>query len=205
MWPEALYGERMSQTPLTTRRWSRLEYEQLAETGFFDDDPVELMGGQLVVCEPKGTYHVTVMGRVHEAVRAPLPPGWIVRDQAPIALGDDSAPEPDLAVVPGGLDDYLNAHPSVPALVIEVADASLSFDRKVKGSLYARGGIRDYWIVNVVDRVLEVYREPQPDASAVYGWSYGSLRTVRPVETVTPLALAGMSIPVAALLPRGGV
>jgi Uma2 family endonuclease len=194
----------MMQTPLTVRRWSRFEYEKLVDSGFFHGDPVELVGGQLIVAEPQGTYHMTVVGLVDDALRAVLPPGWIVRNQGPISLDDESAPEPDVIVVRGSRDDYLNAHPTVPPLVIEVADTSLGFDRRVKGGVYARGGVQDYWIVNVTDRVLEVYREPQADPSAAYGWSYRSVRTLRPTDTVTPLALPTTSILVASLLPRGG-
>src|SRR6185503_3962315 len=160
------------QIPLTPRRWSRVEYERLVECGLFDGDPVELIGGQLIVAEPQGTYHVTVVGIVDDALRAALPPGWIVRTQGPIALDDDSSPEPDLAVVRGTREDYLNAHPAIPALVIEVADTSLGFDRRIKGSVYARGRVQDYWIVNVTERVLEIYRDPHGDPSAVWGWSY---------------------------------
>ena len=204
MWPAALYGERMTQTPLTVRRWSRFEYEKLVDTGFFDREHVELVGGQLVVSEPQGTYHVTAVGRVADALRAALPPGWIVREEKPISLDDDSVPEPDIAVVPGTRDDYLNAHPTVPPLLVEVSDTSLSFDRTVKGSLYARGGVQDYWLVNVTDRALEVYREPHPDPSAVWGWSYRSVRTLGPAESAVPLALPDVSIRVATFLPRGG-
>lgn len=190
------------QIPLTPRRWSRIEYERLVECGLFDGDPVELIGGQLIVAEPQATYHVTVVGIVDDALREALPPGWIVRNQGPIALDDESSPEPDLAVVRGRREDYLNAHPAIPALVIEVADTSLGFDRRIKGSVYARGRVQDYWIVNVTARVLEVYREPHADPSAVWGWSYRSVRTVRATDTVTPLALPSTPISVASLLPR---
>jgi Uma2 family endonuclease len=190
------------QIPLTPRRWSRIEYERLVECGLFDGDPVELIGGQLIVAEPQGTYHVTVLGMVDDVLRSLLPAGWIVRSQAPISLDDESAPEPDIAVVRGSRADYLNAHPTIPALVIEVADTSLGFDRRIKGSVYARGGIQDYWIVNVTERVLEVHREPQADPSATWGWSYRSVRTLRPTDTVTPLALPSTAIAVDALLPR---
>lgn len=189
------------QIPLTPRQWSRVEYERLVECGLFDGDPVELIGGQLIVAEPQGTYHATVLSMVDDVLRSLLPPGWIVRSQLPLSLDDDSAPEPDIAVVRGSRADYLNAHPSVPALVIEVADTSLGFDRRIKGSVYARGGVQDYWIVNVTDRALEVYREPQADPSAIWGWSHRSVRTLRAPETVAPLALPSIRIPVAALLP----
>ena len=193
------------QTPLTPWRWSRFEYEKLVEFGVFEGDPVELIGGQLIVAEPQGTYHVTVVGIADDALRAALPPGWIVRVQAPISLDDDSAPEPDLAVVRGAREDYLNAHPTLPALAVEVSDTSLDFDRRYKGSLYARAGVQDYWIVNVTDRVLEVYRDPRADPSAPFGWRYRSGQTLSAAAAIAPLAIPSIRVTVAALLPRSSV
>jgi len=191
----------MRQTPLTLRRWKRVEYERLVDLGVFEGDPVELIGGQLIVAEPKGSPHATAVGMANDALRAVLPPGWIVRVQDPLALDDESAPEPDIALVRGSRADYRDAHPAHPALAIEMAQSSLSFDRQHKGSLYARAGVPDYWIVNLVDGVLEVYRDAAPDPSAPYGWRYRSLETVSPPAVVTPLALPSSPIAVGALLP----
>lgn len=198
----------MAQTPLTLRRWKRVEYERLVESGLFDREAVELIGGQLIVAEPQHTYHAVGVGKSADALRTRIPAGWIVRVQAPIALDDDSVPEPDIAVVPGRHDDYLESHPRRPALVVEVAESSLAFDRRDKGSLYARAGLADYWIVNVVDRVVEIHRDPQPDASAPYGWAYASATTCAPHTTcappalLTPLALPSLRIAASDLLPR---
>jgi Uma2 family endonuclease len=190
----------MPQPPLTLRRWRRAEYDRLVELGVFEDDPVELIGGHLVVAEPKGTYHTAAVSAAEYALRAILPPGWIVRTQAPILLDDESEPEPDLVAVPGRPADYRHAHPARPALAVEVADSSLAFDREHKGSLYARAGIQDYWIVNLVDRVLEVYREPVPDPSAPYGWRFQSVTTLAPGSATVPLAFPQRQILVADLL-----
>jgi Uma2 family endonuclease len=191
----------MRQTPLTLRRWKRVEYERLVDLGVFEGDPVELIGGQLIVAEPKGSPHATAVGMANDALRAVLPPGWIVRVQDPLALDDESAPEPDIALVRGSRADYRDAHPAHSALAIEVAQSSLSFDRQQKGSLYARAGVQEYWIVNLVEGVLEVYRDAAPDASAPYGWRYRSLETFSPPAVVTPLALPSSPIAVGALVP----
>ena len=191
------------QTALTVRRWSRLEYERLAASGFFHDEPVELIGGQLIVAEAQSTSHATAIGIVDDVLRESLPPGWIVRSQAPVSLDEESAPEPDIAVVRGARRDYLNAHPSLPALVVEVADSSLGFDRRIKGSVYARGGVQDYWIVNVAERALEVYRDPQADSAVLGGWSYRSVRKLRATDSVAPLSLPSVTISVGALLLPG--
>ena len=192
----------MAQTPLSIRRWKRAEYDRLVELGIFDGEPLELIAGQLIVAEPQGSYHATVLGMVDDALRALLPPGWIVRSQPPISLDDESAPEPDIAVVRGARLDYLNAHPAVPALVVEVAETSLGFDRRIKGSLYARGRVPEYWIVNLPERVVEVHREPHADQAAAWGWRYRSVRLARSPETLTPLALPSVAITVASLLPH---
>ncbi len=191
----------MKQAPLTLRRWKRVEYERLVDLGLFQGDPVELLGGYLVVAEPQGSYHAAAVGAVDDALRALLPPGWIVRAQMPVALDDESAPEPDLVVVSGGRVDYRESHPACPAPAVEVADSSLDFDRQHKGSLYARAGVQDYWIINLIDRVLEVYRDPRPDPSAPYGWRYQSAQTLTPPAVIAPLALPSVRIAVTDLLP----
>jgi Uma2 family endonuclease len=191
----------MGQVPLTLRRWQRAEYDRLVDLGVFRGEPLELIGGELVVAEPQGAYHVSTISKVDYVLRAMLPPGWLVRTQAPVSLDDESEPEPDLAVVPGGPDDYQDSHPSRPALLIEVADSSLGFDRERKGSLYARARVADYWIVNLVDHVLEVYREPVPEAAAPHGWRYASATRLSPPAAVTALGFADRPILVSDLLP----
>jgi len=191
----------VTQAPLTLRRWQRAEYERLVDLGVFHGAPTELIGGQLVVGEPQGSYHASAISIVEYALRLALPPGWIVRTQMPVSLDDESEPEPDLVVVQGRPGDYRESHPARVALAVEVAESSLEFDRERKGSLYARAGIDDYWIVNLVDRVLEVYREPEPDASAVYGWRYRSVRVLTPPAVLVPLAFTSSQVAVADLLP----
>jgi Uma2 family endonuclease len=106
-----------------------------------------------------------------------------------------------VAVVAGESEDYIAAHPSSPALVVEVADSSLRLDRRFKAAIYARAGLREYWIVNLVDRVLEVHREPHAPAGATEDWAYHSIEVLHPPSHVTPLAAAHERILVADLLP----
>ena len=119
----------------------------------------------------------------------------------PVALDEESEPEPDITVVRGSRADLWEGHPARPSLAIEVAESSLDFDRSEKGSLYARAGLADYWIVNLVDRVVEVYRDPTPARAAPYGWRYASLTALRAGDVVTPLAAPHSSIPVVDLVP----
>jgi len=184
------------------RRFSRAEYEKLIELGVFQPgEAIELIGGELMVAEPQGAAHYTAIQKTAKALEAAFGPGWNVRTQGPIGLDDDSEPEPDVAVVPGGPDDYRRAHPSRPALTVEAAESSLGADRQRKGSLYARAGLPDYWVLNLVDRVLEVYREPAPDSAAPFGWRYARSQVFDASARVTPLAAPGSSIPVSHLLP----
>jgi Uma2 family endonuclease len=191
----------MTHSSLTLRRWKRVEYDRLVDLGLFENDPIELIGGQLVVAEPQGAYHASAIRAVDHALRAVLPAGWMVDVQLPVSLDDESEPEPDLVVVPGRPGDYRHAHPTRPVLAVEVAESSLAYDRVHKASLYARAEIQDYWIVNLVDRVLEVYRDPGPDPSAPYGWRYRAVTTLAPPAAVAPLAFPAVQVAVADLLP----
>ena len=103
-------------------------------------------------------------------------------------------------VVRGHARDFSSAHPSSVALIVEVSETSLAFDRGDKAGLYARAGIADYWIVNLIDGVVEIHREPR-SAPAAYGWHYGSVSLARPGESITPLALPNARLRVIELLP----
>src|SRR5690242_2697738 len=192
----------MAAPSLRTKHWTRVEYERLVDLGAFGpDERLELLGGQLVVREPQGRPHATGIRLVARALRAVFGPDSNIEAQLPIALDEASEPEPDIAVVTGGPRDYLASHPSRPELVVEVALASLALDRGEKASLYARAGVADYWILNLVDNVLEVNREPVADPHRAYGWRYASTATLGRGDSVTPLARPGSAIPIADLLP----
>jgi Uma2 family endonuclease len=184
-----------------TRRWRRMEYERLVGLGIFVGERLELLDGQLVVQEPQGSSHAAIVGQIGQVLRSAFGDGWHPRLQAPLALDENSEPEPDVAVVAGVYRDYVSAHPSTAVLVVEVAESSLRLDRRLKGGLYARAALPEYWIVNLVEGVLEVYRAPQSAADAAYGWVYRSAEILRPPATVTPLAAPGARIPVVDLLP----
>jgi hypothetical protein len=101
--------------PVRTHRWTRAAYDRLIEVGVFQPgDPVELLGGELVVAEPQSSPHYTAICLVEEALRASFGTGWVIRTQGPIALDDESEPEPDIAVAQGGVRDYSREHPAHP-------------------------------------------------------------------------------------------
>lgn len=148
------------------------QYEHMAEVGVLQsDEPIELLEGYLVRKMTKHAPHSASTYKVRVAVERLLSAGWIYRGQDPIRL-DDSEPEPDGAVVRGDASSYTTRHPlpAEVALVIEVADSTLTRDREWKRRIYARNGIPVYWIVNLVDRVLEVYTDPSgPGLTPDYG------------------------------------
>jgi Uma2 family endonuclease len=178
----------------------RATYDRIVEEGILGpDDKVELLAGRLIVAEPKYSPHATGVLLVADVLRRVFTDGWHIRTEAPLALGQFSEPEPDVCVVRGDIRDYRDAHPTHAAVVVEVAQSSLRLDRTLKKSMYAAGGIADYWILNLVTRVLEVYREPV--ALTRRRREYRRVVTLGPDESVTPLAAPAASIRVADLLP----
>jgi Uma2 family endonuclease len=182
------------------RRWRRTEYERLVDLGIFVGERLELLDGLLVVQEPQGSARAAMVAKIGQVLASAFGAAWHPRLHSPLALDDGSEPEPDVAVVPGEPRDYLAAHPSNAVLVVEVADASLRLDRRVKTGLYARARVPEYWIVNLVDGVLDVHREPEPAPDRADAAAYRSVEIIRPPATVTPLAAPAASIAVADLL-----
>jgi Uma2 family endonuclease len=184
------------------RRFSVDEYHRMIESGILtEDDRVQLIDGWIIEMPPIGPEHCTSTSLVGMAIDASLPAGWIVRRQDPITLATGE-PEPDVVIARGSVRDYSTRHPGPPdiALVVEVADATLNFDRVEKAKEYAAAGIAEYWIVNLVDRQIEVHRHPQ---SATTGPEY-QFREVLPSSAKIKLEVEGNLIGeyrVADLLP----
>jgi Uma2 family endonuclease len=184
------------------RRWTRAEYDRMIDHGLLDeDDRVELIDGEILELAPQHSIHSAMVAQAQKVLEAAFGSGYHARVQMPFLLDPMSEPEPDIAVVSGVPRDYLEAHPHRAALLVEVAETTLRFDRKRKASLCARAGIPEYWIVNLVERLLEVHREPAVDPSARYGWAYATVEQLRASDSVSPLAATGVRIPVVDLLP----
>jgi len=183
-------------------RWTRREYARLIDGGFLDeDDPIELLDGLLLVKEPQSSPHRTAVLLVAKALERAFGDGWFVQVQSPIGLDDRSEPEPDVCVVRGSPRDYIHAHPTRPELIVEVALSGLRVARGRKATAYARAGIADYWIVNLVDRVLEIYREPARPGPARRRWGYAAIEMLGTGATVVPLAAPSARVLVDDLLP----
>ena len=182
------------------RRWTREDYYRLAEQGWFCGRRVERIGGEILETSPRLSRHSTSVLLVENALREAFGPGHCVRTQMPLEF-IDSDPEPDAAVVPGNPRSWAAKHPATAVLVVEVSDTTLAFDRSDKASLYARAGIADYWIVNLIDRCVEVHREPAADPKARFGHTYRSRQIIGPDGSIEPAAAPGHSVAAADLLP----
>jgi Uma2 family endonuclease len=151
-------------------RFTVQQYHEMIRAGIFiDDDPVELLDGWLVPKMPKNPAHRVLTRKLRKAFEGCVPQGYYVDSQEPVTLAT-SEPEPDVVVVRGSDGQYTDRHPgpSDLALVVEIADTTLSRDRGPKKQVYAAAGISVYWIVNLVESQVEVYTDPtgpcaQPD------------------------------------------
>lgn len=184
--------------------WSSEEYYQMAEAGLFAGKRVELIGGRIIEMSAVNRPHVRAVKQAAQVFEKAFGDGWFVQSQAPLNLDDldsYSHPEPDVAVIVGDDDDYVDEHPTTAALVLEVSAATLRFDQNKKASLYAKAGITDFWILNLSARQLEVFRKPVPDAAAPFWFSYSERVIYQETEAVAPLAKPDVLIAVAALLP----
>lgn len=188
--------------PGPVRRFTVDEYHSMIATGVLHDgEPYELLEGWIVAKMPQDPIHAGTIEVVAEVLRSHLPAGWCVRGQGPVTLLE-SEPEPDVVVARGRAADYLKRHPAPAdvALMVEVANTTLAFDRRLKARIYARAGIPAYWIINVADRRVEAFTDPD---SAAEEPAYSSCRDVSPGEML-PLVLGGVTVaevPAADLLP----
>jgi Uma2 family endonuclease len=174
------------------RRFTVDEYHSLIELGILTpDDKVELLEGYLVLNMPRGPAHDFVIQALAKRLYRVLPPPWDLRNQCAVTL-DDSEPEPDFAVVRGDETTFETRHPGPTevGILIEIANSSLGRDREDKARIYAKANVPVYWVVNVVDRQVEVYTQPSgPTATP----AYGSSTTYRPGDNI-PIVLDGVTV-----------
>jgi Uma2 family endonuclease len=181
-------------------RWTAEQFHQLSNAGFFRDSHVELVNGdlyELTVNPPHDTGVYETLSTLQRVFGV----GYAVRPQMALDLGRRYQPLPDIAVVVGAGRDYATQHPTTAVLLVEVSDSSLRHDRKIKAHRYAQAGIADYWILNLIDRQLEVYRKPEPDPSRPGRYHYADVTMIPVNGQVSPLAQLNARIAVANLLP----
>ncbi len=169
----------------------------MGEAGLFLDERVELLKGEIITMAPQNPPHASVVTRMTTTLIRLLGNQVVIRAQLPIVLDDLSEPEPDIVLCRPDPKDYEREHPKADhiLLVIEVAEASLAYDRSRKVTVYAASGISEYWIVNLVDRQVEVFCDPEPASQ-----QYTKTRMVRTGGTVT--LPNGPALAVADILPR---
>jgi Uma2 family endonuclease len=174
----------------------------LSEAGFFQDRRVQLLDGEIIEMPAQANLHAAARTLTKDALSQAFGAGFWVRELAPLDLSPYTVPDPDHAVVPGKPRDYLSrSTPTTALLVVEVSESTLGFDRNRKGSAYAQADIADYWIVNLVQRQLEVYRNPVADPSHPFGFRYADRLILDPGDSIAPLAAPQANVAVADLLP----
>jgi Uma2 family endonuclease len=172
-------------------------YFTLVQDGLLsEDDRVELLDGVIVAEPPMDPPHASGITYVTQALMRAIGDRGVVRVQAPLIADLFSVPEPDVAVVPGEARDYLDRHPCEALLVVEVADSSLPQDRLSKSRIYAGAGVPDYWILNLRNGCVEVFRAPDVEQRV-----YGARVIARPGDRLELLALPGASVAVDDLVP----
>jgi Uma2 family endonuclease len=182
--------------------WTRDEYLQMREWGWFDHCKAHLVGGEVIEMASQYDPHVAGVTLTADALRKAFGQGYWVRTQASLDLSPHGIPDPDVVVIAGSPRGARPRHiPTSALLVVEVSETTLREDRTTMASLYAAGGVADYWILNLVQRQLEVYRNPVPDGTLAFGWGYADRSIFDPAESVSPLVLAHFRIAVADLLP----
>jgi Uma2 family endonuclease len=186
-----------TEAAFTLRKWTVKEYHKLGEVGIFNpEERLELIEGNIIKISAKGTVHASATRRTATLLHNLVGNQAAVYNKSPIALDDNSEPEPDIAVVKIDPFDYASHHPtpSEVYLIIEVADSSLTFDREIKAKAYARSGIADYWVLNVGDRQLHVFREPAVDG-------YQSEVILAETASISPIEFPAFNIAIQAMLP----
>jgi Uma2 family endonuclease len=177
--------------PERVRPLHRREYERLVNAGVFEDERVELLRGVLVEMSPQGGPHAGSTARIANLLTRALSDGIEVRAHSPLAAGEDSMPEPDVAVVPRM---PIGEHPTHAFLVVEVSESSLRKDRKIKAPIYAETVVPEYWIVDLVGRAVEVYTEPRDGR-------YATVIRIGEDGVLRPAAFPEVAIPIAEILP----
>jgi Uma2 family endonuclease len=180
-------------------RWTREQYIEMSEMGFFIGRKVELIGGEILEMAAQHDIHLAAIDMTKDALQQAFGPGYWVRAQGSLDLSPHGIPDPDIAVVLGSRQGAGQTIATSALLVVEVSNRTLAYDRVAKTSLYAAGGIADYWIVNLVDRQLEIHRNPITDPSKLFGFGYSSRTILDPGDAIAPLAAPKAPVTVTSL------
>lgn len=196
-------------TSIQVKSFTLEEYHQLTEIGFFKEDDscarrrhhIQLINGELIEMVSKGRAHETCLRNLLRELPKMIGDRGTLQSQAPITIPPKSEPEPDFAIIKNRDDNYLSSHPEGTdiLLVIEVADSSIDYDQKVKIPLYAKAGIVDYWIFNLLDNYLECYSEPYQNKQGQFG--YANRRIVLPNQVISLPCFPDLSLDLSKVFP----
>ena len=177
---------------IARRQFTVDDFYRMLKIGIFtEDDRVELIDGEIVEMSPIGSRHAACVARLAALFNKHLGDAVVVFPQNPLRLDPKSEPVPDVVVLKPRADFYAEVHPGPgdALLVVEVSDTTLRYDRRVKVPLYARVGIPEVWVVNLVKGVVEVYVKPD-------GKGYSEIRKAERGETLTPVLMPGLTLKV---------
>ena len=176
-------------------KWTKAEYYRLAELGFFEGKRTELIEGEIIEMPTMNTPHATAIRKVNSQLLEVFSENHIVDSQMPMEFGENTELVPDVAVIQGNIDDFEDIHPKFAQIIVEVADTTLRQDRTRKLKIYAKSKIPEYWIVNLKNRCLEVFRRPNDEF-------YLEVAVFMEDDEVSPLSIPEAKIKVSNLLPK---
>jgi Uma2 family endonuclease len=182
---------------LTRHTFTTADYDRMIAAGIFgEDDRLELIEGEIVEMSPISSRHAACAKRLNSLLGHSLGDAATIGIQDPVHIGERSEPQPDISVLRPSPNFYASAHPTADDifLLIEVAESSVGIDRRVKVPLYGRHTVLEFWLVDVDDSLVTVYREPTPNG-------YASVRVARRGEALTMLAFPGKELAVDEILP----
>ena len=180
----------------STYKFTTEDFYRLYENGLFDSkDRIELLNGDIIIMHPVGWRHANAITNLNSDLGEQARRRFKISPQNPVELERYSAPQPDLALVPWSRGNS-KRHPAPEEvfLIIEVADTSLRYDREEKLRAYAATGIREFWLLNLQDDILEIYRQPE-------GPAYREQLTIPADGAASPLAFPDVTIALADILP----
>lgn len=197
--PIAIPKARLDPGPLRWK-WTREDFVRLYELGFFNGQRVMLIDGEVLAMSPMNREHANGIIFTFQILQATFGPSFTIRPQMPLDLGQTTDPEPDIAIVSGSPRSHVNT-PTTAELVVEVSDSSLAYDTNDKANLYAAAGIADYWVLDVVNLQLHIFRIPRRDGAQRFGHRYFHHQTLASSDHATPLAAPHSPILVGDMLP----
>lgn len=182
-------------------RWTIAQYRELGKTDLFRDMKTMLLDGEIYAMVMPAPPHDTALGLIEDWLRSVFTTGCHVRSQKGFDIGSRNDPGPDLAIVSGTIRDYASRTPTVALLIVEVADSSLALDTTTKAELYATANVPDYWVVDLENRQIVVFRNPEPLPAGLGATAYRTRIVLQATDSITPLEAPQASIAVADLLP----